>query len=315
MPGQGKLKVFSRVVNEDLCRLATVKFVGEDNAAGAEPTTADILATNAANTVTFRINLAAEGMNTYTGAAGGAGVIDCDDANANTPQELVNIINGIGVGMPAPGAAGYNRRWRAAIADFPPLWAIGGTDLLNDAGVRNALLGVRHPGIGIFGDSSNQATFDLWCGIGTEGGCVEGAGLVVPDYFEDIPGVSGITGWATNAPDRTRQRAKQNDDSVVVMAYTPVITTIQLWTTWTGADAVVEVWDATQNPATGIPLYTETYAAGTGLSNVLTGANGAFQLVGTPGVPLFVRAYGTVGIAAAAQGLVVTGYYEMSLRR
>jgi hypothetical protein len=298
--------------------LASLKFVGRDNAAGAEPTTADIQANNAANTITFRINLAAEGMNTYTGAAGGAGVIDLDDANANSPQELVNIINGIGTGMPAPaagrGAGGYNDRWRAAIADFPPLWAIGGTDVLNDAAVRNALLGVRSRGIGIYADTSNLATFDLWCGIGTanreEDGLLEGGGLIVPDYFEDFPGE-----FASNIGDRTRQRAKQNDDSVVVAAYTPVITTIELWETWTGADGTIEIWDATQNPATGIPLFTEVYGAGTGLSATLTGALGARQIAGTPGVPLFVRAYGTVGLVAGGNGLVVGGHYEMSLPR
>lgn len=320
MPGRGKLKTFHRNVNEDTCRLASLKCVGPFNAAGAEITTADIQCNNAANTITFRINLAAEGMNTYTGAAGGAGVVDLDDGNANSPQELVDIINGIGVGMPVAGAAGYNPHWRAGIADFPPLWAIGGTDVLNDAAVRNALLGVRSRGIGIYADTSNLANDDLWMGIGTanreEDGLLEGGGLVHPDYFEDHPGVTGITGFATNTPDRTRQRAKQNDDSVPVAAYTPVIRTIELWSTWAGNDAVVEIWDATQNPATGIPLYTTAYGAATGLSAVFTGAQGAYEYVGRPGIPLFVRAYSTSGAAITAnQGLVVGGYYEMSLRR
>jgi hypothetical protein len=304
---------------DDSSRLASVKFVGRDNAAGAEPTTADIQANNAANTVTFRINLAAEGMNTYTGAAGGAGVIDCDDANANSPQELVDIINGVGTGMPAPtagrGAGGYNDRWRAAIADFPPLWAIGGTDLLNDGAVRSALLGVRSTGIGIYGDTTNLANDDIWCGIGTEDALLEGGGIVAPDYFEDYPGVTGITGFASNIADRSRQVAKQNDDSVVVAAWTPVITHFAIWSTWVGNDAVVEIWDATQNPATGVPLYTEAYGAGTGLSAVYTGQPGSAQLVGRPGVPLFVRAYSTGGGAITAnQGLTVGGYYELSLR-
>jgi hypothetical protein len=297
---------------DDSSRLASVKFVGRDNAAGAEPTTADIQANNAANTITFRINLAAEGMNTYTGAAGGAGVIDLDDANANSPQELVNIINGIGAGMPAPaagrGAGGYNDRWRAAIADFPP---IGGTDVLNDAAVRNALLGRSSTGIGIYGDTTNLANDDLWVGIGTEDALLEGGGLVCPDYFEDFPGETGITGFASNIGDRTRQVAKQNDEGVVVRPWRPVISVISLWSTWVGNDAVVEIWDSTQDPATGVPLYTEAYGAGTGLSGVLTGAAGSFQLVGRPGIPLFVRAYSTAGGAITAnQGLVVTGYYE-----
>lgn len=316
MPGTGKLKVFSRVVNADLARFASVKFVGEDNAAGAEPTSADIQQNLAANTITFRINLAAEGMNTYTGAAGGAGVIDCDDGPAATIQGLLNIINGIGTGMPLPGAAGYNRRWRAALADYPPLWAITAGDLLNDGVARDALLGRGSSGIGIFADTTGLPFDDLFCGIGTEAGVGEGFGLVVPDYFEDYPGVTGITGYASNVPDRTRQRAKQNDDGVQVAAWTPVIRTIELWSTWAGNDAVVEIWDATQDPITGIPLYTTTYGLTTGLSAVFTGAVGAFQYVGRPGIPLFVRAYSPSASAITANtGLVVTGYYEMSLRR
>jgi hypothetical protein len=147
---------------------------------------------------------------------------------------------------------------------------------------------------------------------------LEGGGIVVPDYFEDYPGVTGITGFASNVPDRTRQSAKQNDESVTVAAHTAVIESIQLWATWAGNDAEVEIWDATQNPATGIPLYSETYGAGTGLSNIYTGAAGSAVFTGRPGVPLFVRAYsaGTSAITAGAgQGLVVTGHYEMSLRR
>lgn len=307
MPGQGKLKEFSFVKREDTSIFARLRTVGRTTAAGAELTTATVQSVSASNYVEFLLNTVGDaGINDYTGAGGAAGRILYSDANANSVGEFVNITNGIGAGQP-----GTNRRWRAAVADFPRLYAFTTGDILNDASPRSTLVGHRSLGVSLFADTSALAAVEYYCGIGSEGGVVAGAGLVSPDYFEDRPGESGITGFASNAPDRTRQVAKQNDEAGVTVVYTPVITRVS-WNAVVGDNNKrIQVFREDDDPATATPLYEELLSAAN--NSVALDGSGDFKVTGFPGEMLHVRVFGTGALTDGA--LVVSGYYELSLRR
>ncbi len=309
----GRRKSFSRVIADDQSVLARVRFVGDDNAAGTAVTAATVQV--AADALSFRINASLEGIGDYTGASTAAGVLTFADGNANSIQETLDIINGIGTGQ------AVNRRWRAAQGDLPLLHPLDGTTGLVTA-AANALLGHRSAGLSLFADRSAVTTGaaggDVWLGIGTERGVLPGGGLKVPDYFEDFPGTSGISGFSSNTPDRSRQRAKQNDEAVFVAVYTPVITYIAFNMDYTGNDVAITIWDNSLTPGTDTPLFTETLGdtgVGAGpVSAIYNGRADGGEFRGTPGEPLFVRATGTT-FSADEGGLVVNGYYELSLNR
>jgi hypothetical protein len=306
MPRYGRQKRFYLSRGVDECVIARAKFVGSDNAAGAAITTAAIVVDAANDDIEFSINGSGEGMNTYTGAAGAAGAIRISDANANTPQEVVNIINGIGAGMPAPGASGYNRRWRGALGDFPPGLALVSGELLNQAS-DSALVGEHDAtGVTVLHDTSDVAAEYLWVGCGTEHRLLKGGDLVYPDYFEDLPGVSAITGNASNAPDRTARTRKREDAGIYVPAYRVVIDMIRVTATWNTDAKTVAVF-AESDTTLATPLYTEVLA--TEDDTELTGRQDTMKIVGPPGEALFVRVVGSTDQITAGR-LFVSGYLE-----
>ena len=191
------------VAGADLSAAFYVKCIADTGAAGTQVDQATIQVATAVDTLTLRY---AEGagaiagdadINSYTAAAGAVGTMTTTDANANTVGDLINVVNGVGVGQTA------TRRYRAAPADVPPPLALVASDLLVMA-QTNILVGNSHPGVRVLVDSSNvglMAANDLWVGIGTSGGCIPGSGAVMPDYFEDIPGSSTVGG--VNTPVRS----------------------------------------------------------------------------------------------------------------
>jgi len=309
--GRGRDNRFRRVLSsaEDTSVVLRVRYV---NAFGLDGSTAITAATvdsdNGNDLLQFQANAANDtGINGYTGASGTAGQVVYTDANANTVQELVDIINGVGTGQTA------FRRWRAAIADFPALYTLTGGDILDSSGFQNCLLGLHNEGRNLFADSSALAgNDDVWLGIGTEGGVRNGVGLVVPDYFEDRPGTSGITGFSTNTPDRSRQVAKQND-FVSVVRYSVQIEGINANIGYTGNDTRVRVWTNEQNPSSDTPFYDITLgdvAAASDRRGVVEGITADTPLIGPPGVPLFVQVSGGSGFAAGEDtSLAVFGRY------
>ncbi len=308
---QGRRKAFSRVVGDDQSVLVRARFVGDDNAAGTAATAATIQ--NRAAGLTFAINTVAEGLNDYTGFSGSAGQIQFVDTGADSIRELLQAIHGIAPGQTA------NRRWRAAQGDFPELYTLDATTgLVTAAG--DALVGPHADGLSLFADTSAITnTPAVWVGVGTERGLRAGGGLKFPDYFEDYPGTSGITGFSSNTPDRTRQRAKQNDESVFVGVYTPVITYVAVNIDFTNNDTTIRIWDNSLDPDSDTPLLLQSpgdtsIANGVPVSVLLGGLQGGFEFRGTPGEPLFVEVRGTGGPTFQG-GVVVGGYYELSLNR
>jgi hypothetical protein len=209
------------VAGADLSALCYVKCIADLGAAGTGVDQATVQVATAVDTITFRY---AEGggalavdtdIDSYTGAtgAGAAGTITTVDANANTVGEIINIINGVGLGQTA------TRRWRAALADVPPALATVASDLLVMA-QTNVLLGNSHPGLRLLIDTSNAGLMqanDIWVGIGTSGGTVPGTGAIIPDYFEDIPGSS--TTASVNTPVRSSSINPRLTEQAVTRRY------------------------------------------------------------------------------------------------
>jgi hypothetical protein len=308
-------KPFSRVLTgQDTSRLFYAKLVGRANATGVELTLASMQAVNASNYIEFLLNGVGDpDINDYTGTAGAAGRITITDANADSVGEVIDIINGIGAGQDGGFSVGGSRRWRANLADFPRKYALTTLDLLNQAAVVSLMLGSRHPGLSVFGDSSALANVEeRWVGIGTEGGTVKGSGLVSPDYFEDIPGeTTTTTKIGSPSGDRTRQKAKRNDESGVASRYSVVIHTIRTGVVFATTKRI-QVFTEDQNPATDVPFYQEDIAGAAVGSAVYAGLPGGPILVGPPGKVLFVRVTGT---GAVTDGSVsVLGYYEQTPR-
>jgi hypothetical protein len=218
---------------------------------------------------------------TYTGAAGAAGTITITDGNANSPLEVANVVNGVGVGQTAI------RRYRAALGDVRPGYVFLTGHILA-AAAANILTGRTDNGVELFLDTSGLAAAELtdgcFLGIGTDGGVIEGVGPRWPDYFEDIPGSS--TTASVNTPVRSPSRVPRKAQDAV---------TRQLQYRITGFSASFlhattmsfNVWDINDNL-----IYQEALTA-----NAIT----AFQdrsrtpIVGPIGSPLFCLLGGTGG--------------------
>lgn len=198
-----------------VCRLKCIADVGP----AAGQVTAST-ATVAANVITIQIAeggaLANDAGITYTGQTGAAGTITYTDGNGDTPLEICNIINGVGVGQTAI------RRYRAALADVRPGLALTGGDILA-AGATNILLGRHHAGYELYLDTSalpaGELTDGSWVGIGTGGGTIEGSFPQIPDYFEDIPGSSTVAGVNTPVRSPSRVPRKANDATTRHLQY------------------------------------------------------------------------------------------------
>ena len=156
-----------------------VKYVGPEGlTAGSEPDQATL--TDATDLITVQVasdggSLANETGIDYTSNSGSAGTITLGDANANSPQDLVNVFNGVGVGQTA------FRRVRAALGDIHPTYVLTTGDTL-DLSASNILLGRSDVGIELNADTSSLALNGHgFVGIGTSGGCREGSGSTFPD--------------------------------------------------------------------------------------------------------------------------------------
>lgn len=264
---------------EDLSRLMYVKLVGDTDIAGAQITAATLAVAAAVDTLTFLVNAAADtDINSYTGAAGAAGTITTTDGNANTIGEIINIINGVGVGQNA------NARFRAALADYPPALALVASDFLV-RGATNIMLGRSHVGLPLLADTSTNGKItadDLWVGIGTDGGCIEGAGWQYPDYYTDYPGSSTTAGVNTGIRKQVISGRKDSDTVTRKKQYriTGFASQSLLATTYN-----IQVRDINNNVIYQEPLTNAVVTLFRDLS--------ATPIVGPIGSPLFVRFFGT----------------------
>jgi len=264
---------------EDLSRLLYVKCIADQTAAGAQVTAATVAVAAAVDTLTFLLNAAADaGISAYTGASGAAGTITTADLNANTVGEVISIINGVGVGQP------QITRYRAALADYPPATALVASDFLARA-ATNILLGRSSPGLSLFADTSvagKIAADDLWVGIGTDGGCIEGSGWMWPDYFEDIPGSSTVASVNTPVRAGVITSRKQHDAVTRRKQYRITGFSSQSLLATTYNFQVRDIWN---NVIWNEPLTAAAVTLYQDRSNT--------PIVGPVGSPLFVRFWGT----------------------
>jgi hypothetical protein len=275
---------------QDFTRILYVKEVGDTDIAGAQVTASVIQVATAVDTLTFTTNAAADtDINSYTGATALAGAITTTDGNANTVGKIVDIINGVGVGQNA------NARYRAALADVPPLEAVVASDF-TAVGPVNIMLGRTHVGLPLLSTSATaglRAAYDLWVGIGTAGGCIEGAGWQYPDYFADIPG-SSTTASVNTAIRRGAVGRKDHDAVTRKMQYrvTGFASTMSMDATYN--ICVHDIWGNVvfETPLTlGVPTLFQDYSA--------------TPIVGPVGSPLFVRFWGTTGITVDGAVMVM----------
>jgi hypothetical protein len=207
--------------NAALCWVKCIADIGQN---GGQVDQATVQVATAADTITMRTAenggaiAAVNDVDSYTGATGANGTITTVDANTSTVQTIINALNGVAVGQTA------FRFFRAALADVPPALVTVASDLINRA-QTNILLGLTSPGIELFLDTSNVGLIiadDQWLGIGTDGGTIAGAGWIMPDYYEDIPGSSTtasvnrrkqfrITGFAMSALHATTENFEVRD--------------------------------------------------------------------------------------------------------
>lgn len=259
-------------------RLCTVKWSPYEDfdEAGVEIATAtlqqlitglDVLANGAGDT----------NLNAYTGASGAAGQIRYADGNANTVGKVIDIINGVGVGQPAPGVAGYSTRYRAALADCRP-----GVSLDANSGIaigaNNILIGLHDDGLYVFIDGANTPSVAHRIALGTGRGR-EGGGQVFADHFESDY-FSDVAGNRLPVRDERRRREEQPG----LARYQVHITKILYNAAWANNDKVINVYDINDNLVRTIPI-----GAGTEVLSVTEES----PLVMPPGSPAFIEGTGT----------------------
>jgi hypothetical protein len=176
-----------------------VKCIADEGLTAGNPANSATI-TVAGDLVTYQIAEAAGSLANdtgidYTSNSGSAGTATLADTNFNSVQDAINVSNGVGVGQTA------FRRWKAALGDFPPAYALTSGDALARAATQ-CLRGRNDAGVSIFADTSALATMQLNVGIGTSLGATDGASpRSFPDYYEDIPGSS--TTASVNTPVRS----------------------------------------------------------------------------------------------------------------
>lgn len=185
----------------------------------------------------FLANAAGDtGINAYTGASGAAGQLRYADGNANTVQKVIDIINGVGVGQPLPGAAGYMTRYRAGLADARP-----GTSLDANSGVAvgaaSLLLGGPSEGRHISMDGANTPTVAHRVSLGASR-ARDGGGSVFADHFESDYR-SDVNGNRFPVRDERRRQEEQPG----LARYQVFITEIVYEAAWANNDKVLEVYD------------------------------------------------------------------------
>lgn len=285
---------FTRTVTDDESVLCRAKFVAREDAAGVLVTAATIQ--TAVNQLTFLVNAAAETViGTYTGATGAANQIVLADANIATIEMLVRTINGLGVGHPV--GANLFRRWRAAVADFRPAFAIGATSGLA-VGPANALLGVNGDGLEIFADSSGLAvanTMSVGIGVPT---ARRGSGPVLADHFESdyIVTTAGVL-----TPQREAAIQQERFDARRFQVH---IDSIHGGAAFANNDKILRVYDTSQ----AAPIWQYQLNAALDVpGNVLDESQ---PIVGRMGSPVWVELAGT---GAFTDGpLTVSGWIKVS---
>jgi len=284
----------SRIIaGDDTSVLCYLKCIADTNVAGLQADQSTV--TVAANVITLQIAggggaLANDAGILYTGQAGAAGTITYTDVNANTPLEIVNIINGVGLGQV------QIRRYRADLGDVRPGYAITAADVLA-VGATNIMLGRTHVGWALFLDTSaltdGLRTEGWWVGIGTSGGCIEGSGWIWPDYFEDIPGSS--TTASVNTPIRGGARIQRKAEDAVTRRKQYRITGFSFGAI-NNATQLLSVYDINDNI-----IWEEAMASA--VTPFVDRSDNPIE--GPVGSPLFVHLTGTGGQAANTSGVLL----------
>lgn len=271
----------SRIIGgQDSSVALYVKCIAEEGAtSGTEVTDSDIAVSS--DVITLRIDedgggLSADTGISYTGISG-SNVITTSDSNANTIQEVINIINGVGVGQTAFA------RWRAWLGDVYPSYALTSGDIIDKSATKTSVGRYGTP-VELNFDRSSLATEAIFCGIGTyrRGGAAEGAGVFFPDYFADIPGSS--TTASVNTPVRSGAlRSAKFESSIVAQKQVRI-------TGWSfGGD-----WDTGQNVViydiNGNVVHQEATTAG---SAITFQDRSDVPIVGPVGSPLFFSVQGS----------------------
>lgn len=279
-------KPATRTVGADESALCYVKWnpYKRTNAAGATVTAATVEVT--ANGLVFQVNGADETViGTYTGNSADDNDIVFGDTNLTTVKNLVDTINGRGVGHPAATSDDYLDRWRAGYGDFRPGWTIGSGDGIVLA-AANALLGRGVEGIKVEGDSSALATANtLSVGIGTDR-AIEGRGQTIPDHFDSDYLTNSVS--AGTEATRTRFPERRQEEQPGLALFQVYIVGIHFGAAYATDAKVVSVYDKDDNL-----LYQEALGSGNNL-----GAADKYSIdnpivVGPPGSPLFVEGVGT----------------------
>jgi hypothetical protein len=170
---------------------------------------------------------------------------------------------------------------------MPPGEAVAAADFLG-RGATNIMLGRTHVGLPLLCDTSTaglRTAYDLWVGIGTAGGCIEGAGWQMPDYFADILGSSTTASVNTAIRRQAISGRKDNDAVTRKMQYrvTGFSSTMSMATTYN-----ICVHDINNNVVFETPL--------TNAVPTLFQDYSATPIEGPVGSPLFVRFWGTGGV-------------------
>lgn len=287
------VKRFTRAVWADEPLICRLKYWRGLSAAGAQVTAATVLSA-AGNQLTFAVNALAETViGTYTGASAGADDIVLADANIATVGNLVDTINGLGVGHPV--GANLYRRMRASLADWRPGWVLGAGDTIV-IGATNILLGDNSDGLGIAADTSNLATADtMSVGIGVPT-CRRGSGPQIVDHFESdyVVTTAGVL-----TPQREQAVQQERFDSA---RFQVVIDSIHAAMVHATNDKRIRVYDINDNVVWAYQLN----ALDQPPLNML---NEDITIDGPMGSPLFVEVDGTGGFTDGV--LQVSGYIRV----
>lgn len=283
-------KAFSRSVDFNGSVLAAMKWhrYEDFDEAGVEVSSASI--DQLAATLAFLVNAADDtGISSYTGASA-AGSITYADANANTIQKLIDIVNGVGVGQPSALEAGYMTRWRAGLGDFRPGFALGATSGVIVA-PESALLGGDSAGLLVKGSTAGLETPDLFSvGVGT-GRAKSGGGQVYADHFE-----SDYKSDTSGNRFPVRDAARRREEQPGLARYAVAITEIRADMAYASDAKVVTVYDIEDKVVASFPI---------GAGTTVDAISAANPLVGPSGSPLFVEC---VGVGALQNGpLSVSG--------
>lgn len=272
-------KAETQIRRSDQSRLCYLKCVGAADLNGNEITASTV--TPGANTLTITTNAAVD-----TDVDAGGLVTFATEA---TIAAMLNRLNGITADV-------VNTRYRAAIGDYRPGYAIGAGDGLA-AAAQNILLGEGSDGYAVLADISNHGVAN------TMGVCMggprarEGTDPFLPDHFQS--GYTSTTaGVITQVREQRRRREEQNSSFLQML-----ITSIHCGAAFANNDLTISVFDIEDNL-----MWQYVLGAGTDVpANVLDEDH---PIEGPMGSPLFVEAAGT---GAYTNGpLAVRGYRQVA---